>query len=180
MNEHRQLKMAVGADSLPGTEIDDQEQFSQLLGETARAWRLALDRRLGPLGMSQSQWLVVLHLGRAREDLSQKELANRVGIECPTLVGLLDRMEREDWIVRRPSPTDRRSKTVHLTAKAEQVRQEVETLAADLQQELLHDLSQDDIDNCRTGAAPHQGRRGKALTGTMPRQGQPERNKESS
>ncbi|WP_097458749.1 MarR family winged helix-turn-helix transcriptional regulator [Mangrovitalea sediminis] len=128
----------------------DQEQFSQLLGETARAWRFELDRRLQPLGLSKSQWLVLLHAGgNGGDELTQKQLAGRVGVEGPTLVGLLDRMERDQWIERRSSPHDRRSKTVHLTAKALNTRQKIEEVATALRKELLAGIDEQDIDTCK-------------------------------
>lgn len=128
----------------------DQEQFSQLLGETARAWRFELDRRLQPLGLSKSQWLVLLHAGgNGGGELTQKQLAARVGVEGPTLVGLLDRMERDQWIERRPSPNDRRSKTVHLTDKALNTRQKIEAVAGQLRKELLAGVAEQDIAACK-------------------------------
>ena len=96
----------------------DSETFGLLLGETARAWRTRLDQRLRPLGLSQAKWLVLLHLNLAKADLTQRELSARLGIEGPSLVRLLDRMEADGWVERRVSPSDRRAKTVHPTAKA--------------------------------------------------------------
>lgn len=126
--------------------LERKERVSQLLGETARAWRFALDRRLAPLGMSRSQWLVLFHAGRNQQPLTQKELAQRAGVESPTLVGLLDRMEREGWIERRPDPTDRRCKTVCLTPKAHRVRDQIESAASSLREDLLSGLADADID----------------------------------
>jgi len=127
-------------------ELTRKEQMSQLLGETARAWRFALDRRLAPLGLSRSQWLVLFHAGRAASPLTQTELAQRVGVEGPTLVGLLDRMEREGWIERRPDPSDRRCKVVCLTGKACDIRHRIEDAASRLREELLDGLPEQDLD----------------------------------
>lgn len=136
----------VKAENDSRRDIARHEHMSQLLGETARAWRFALDRRLAPLGMSRSQWLVLFHAGRVDTPPTQTELAQRVGVESPTLVGLLDRMEREGWIERRLSQQDRRCKVVCLTQKAEQVRHEIEKVASQLREELLDGLADTDID----------------------------------
>lgn len=124
------------------------ENMGQLLGGTARAWRFALDRRLEPLGLSLARWLVLLHLANTAEALSQKELAARVGVEGPTLVGLLDRMEDDGWVSRRPSDQDRRSKHVVLTARARGVIGPIQAAAAELREELLKGLSKDEIETC--------------------------------
>ena len=50
-------------------------------------------------------------------ELAQNELAMQLRIEPSTLVRVLDRMERDGWIVRRPSPQDRRKNIIHPTEK---------------------------------------------------------------
>jgi MarR family transcriptional regulator for hemolysin len=45
-------------------------------------------------------------------ELTQTELAERMRVEAPTLAGILDRMERDGWVERRPAPGDRRRKLV--------------------------------------------------------------------
>ncbi|MGA8260854.1 MAG: MarR family transcriptional regulator [Arenicellales bacterium] len=127
----------------------DTENLGQLLGGTSRAWRFALDRRLQPLGLSLARWLVLLHLANTREPLSQKGLAARVGVEGPTLVGLLDRMESDGWVSRRPSDTDRRSKHVVLTSRAKEVIRPIRAAADELREELLRGLSEEEIETCR-------------------------------
>ena len=72
-----------------------------LLGETGRAWRYRLDQRLKPLGLSQAKWITLLKLAGAEDGMTQKELAERLGIESPTLARLLDRMAADGWIERR-------------------------------------------------------------------------------
>jgi len=116
-----------------------------LLGETARAWRCQLDKRLRPLGLSQAKWLALLHLNVGGDGMLQKDLAARLGVEGPTLVGLLDRMSRDGWIERRPCGDDRRSKTVHLTHKAHDVISEIDATADHLRAELLGGIPERDL-----------------------------------
>jgi len=128
--------------------MSDFEQLGILLGETARAWRGRLDQRLKPLGLSQAKWLVLLHLSRGGDAMIQKELAERIGIEGPTLVGLLDRMARDGWLVRQESSEDRRSKTVHLTDKSHEILRQIKNVAAQLRRELLAGMSSDELSQC--------------------------------
>jgi len=127
----------------------DPQHFGQLLGETARLWRAALDRRLAPLGLSQAQWLVLLHVSRAEDGLTQKELARASGVEAPTMVGLLDRMARNGWVERIPCPSDRRSKLVHLTERAQGLIHQIEEASQGLRAELLGGLSEAEIACCQ-------------------------------
>ena len=74
--------------------ISDWETIGPLLHGTARAWRLKLDERLKPMGLSQAKWRTLLHLSVAPNALTQTEIAARLGVEEPTVVTLLHRLER--------------------------------------------------------------------------------------
>lgn len=124
------------------------ENLGLLITETSRAWRSELDRRLKPLGLSRARWIVLLHLSRGGDGLVQKELAERIGIEGPTLVGLLDRMARDGWIERRQCGDDRRSKRVFLSQHARAIMREINHEAAELRREIFHGISEEDLDNC--------------------------------
>lgn len=124
------------------------DELGIALGEAARAWRFSLDRRLKPLGLSRAKWLVLLHLSRDGDGPVQKELATRLCIEGPTLVGLLDRMSRDGWIERRPYGSDRRSKTVHMTDKARRIIPCIDKAAETLRGELLSSIPESDLRHC--------------------------------
>src|SRR5574340_219957 len=85
------------------------DALSELLFNMPKMCRVLLDRRLRPFGFSQPRWLVLVHLGRAGGAVTQVELAKRIGIEPPTLVPVLDRLEAEGWLARLSSHKDRRA-----------------------------------------------------------------------
>lgn len=106
---------ASPADAVPD---DTPEAIPLALSDVARGWRNRLDERLRPLGLSCAMWTVIRHLSVGREALTQRELAEAVGIEGPTLVRLLDRLEQGGFARRVSDPGDRRIKRVELTDKA--------------------------------------------------------------
>ena len=55
------------------------------------------------------------------DDLTQAQLADAILVERSTVVRILDRMERDGWIERVPSPTDRRANIIRETPKADSV-----------------------------------------------------------
>lgn len=122
------------------------ENLGILLAETARAWRNLLDKRLRPLGLSQAKWMVLLFLARHGDGLTQKRLSECLGVEGPSLVGTLDRMEADGWVERRVSDEDRRAKTIHRSEKAMELTREIKQVAATLRGELLSDIPADEID----------------------------------
>lgn len=120
------------------------EQFAEALHLTAHGWRTALDRRLRPLGYSRSRWMVLLHVSRT-DGITHRELAERLGIEAPTLVRLIDRMEADGLLKRRASESDRRVKHLHLSAEGKREVARVWAKAADLRKEILSGLSKAEI-----------------------------------
>lgn len=121
------------------------EQLAEALHLAAHGWRTALDRRLRPLGYSRSRWMALLHVSR-NDGITHRELAERLGIEAPTLVRLIDRMENEGLLQRRASVTDRRVKHLHLSATGRKEVERIWASAADLRQEILSELSPTDIE----------------------------------
>ena len=126
----------------------DSETFGPLLHGTARAWRLKLDQRLKPMGLSQAKWRTLLHLSRAEAALTQSEVAARLGIEEPTLVNLLHRLEKNGWVFRRDAEHDRRCKTVHLGRRAARVIEGINATALQLRHELVEGIPARDLKTC--------------------------------
>lgn len=130
----------------PQTASDIRENTGKQIAAVARQWRTALDDRLRPTGLSQAKWLVLLDIKRQGEGRLQKELAKNLGVEGPTLVRTLDALEAIQLVQRRSRATDRRAKTVHLTKKAHALVAEVEQTAAHLREEILDDISPNDME----------------------------------
>ena len=127
---------------------DTTEKFGQLLHGTARAWRQKLDERLKPMGLSQAKWRTLMHLSLAGDALTQTEIAARLGVEEPTVVTLLHRLERENWVTRSNSVLDRRCKMVLLGRRAQRVITEINSSANTLRHELLADIPNSDLQMC--------------------------------
>jgi MarR family transcriptional regulator, transcriptional regulator for hemolysin len=124
------------------------ERLGPLINDLSRVWRARVDQRLRPLGLSQVQWRVLLLLARMDRPLVQRELAERIGIEDPTLVKLLDRMGRSGWVERRPSARDKRCKTVHLTPKARGVVQKIRKVTSGFRKQLFQVVPAADLKRC--------------------------------
>lgn len=124
------------------------KSFPLLLHTTATAWRNLLDIRLKPLGLSQAKWRALIYLSFADSPLTQTELAKRLGIEGATLVGLIDRLEKEGWVKRQWEKHDRRIRTIHLTKKSRSTLTQIQTIADQLCKELLSTISKKSLDSC--------------------------------
>jgi len=127
---------------------DPDNLIAELVHNTPRAWRAALDLRLKPFGMSQSRWRVLLILALSGGSTNQTALAKRLSIEPASLVALLDRLEQEELLQRLPDPNDRRSKLVSLTAKGKKKADKIHKIAMDFRDELLADVPVRDLEAC--------------------------------
>src|SRR6202021_3486083 len=116
---------------------DREEGFSSARYNTSKACRQALDRRLKFLGVSQASWMTIAVAAKAREPLSQTELAQGLGVEVATMVAMVDRLVKAGLVLREPSTTDRRVKRVVLTAAGAALYSKVRTEAIAFRKELL-------------------------------------------
>lgn len=123
-----------------------REQFPFTIARVTRRWRKMLDERLKDLGVTQARWSTMFYLQAGGEGLTQRELAGLMAIENPTLVRLLDSLEGQDLIERRPCPNDRRARRLHLTNNGRAFMDEMSTRANQLRDEMLEGVSEKDIE----------------------------------
>ncbi len=102
------------------TREDNPSSLGFALKATLRLYSRNFERHASGLGLTLSQCRVLAHLSRS-EGLSQARLAECTETDPMTLVRVLDRMEQEHWIERRPDPSDRRAYRIYLMAGAKPV-----------------------------------------------------------
>lgn len=124
--------------------MDIETRFGWTLGNISRRWRTRLDERLRHLSMTQARWHA---LSRLKTDgpMPQHQLAECLQVERPTLVRLLDGLERQGLVERRPVLDDRRIRCVHLTEKARPLLEEIAHISAQLRHELLAGIDQEEL-----------------------------------
>ncbi len=122
-----------------------EEHFALTLHEAARAWRSRIDEQLRPMGLSSASWSVIFALATADRPLSQREIADRIFVECPTVVRLLDRLEKLGWVRREPSLEDRRRNQVHLTSKILEHHDDLHAMAERVHREALAGIPADKL-----------------------------------
>ncbi|MDN3564526.1 MarR family winged helix-turn-helix transcriptional regulator [Paeniroseomonas aquatica] len=120
--------------------LDDRRSIGFLISDVARMMRAAFDRRVQRIGLTRSQWLVLSLLYR-RPGVSQSELAEMLEVERPTAGRMIDRLERKNWVVRRPDAADRRVKRLFLTPEAEDVQAEMGRIAETLLEDAMASLA---------------------------------------
>jgi len=74
----------------------------------------------GDIGLTPGQFHVLMLVAN-NPDITQTAVAQEAGIDRSTLVPLLDKLEAKGWILRRPSPADRRANGLVLTDDGERM-----------------------------------------------------------
>lgn len=125
-----------------------QYDFDQSVGYwltmATQSIRRVLSQRLVEQEVTLRQWEVLVWLARDPE-LSQSQLADCMGIEPPTLAGVVNRMERDGWILKTNCEDDRRRCKLHPTAKAEAIWASSVTLAHDVRAQAIAGISPEDL-----------------------------------
>ncbi len=104
--------------------LDPHESLGFHCGLTFKAFMSSVEGRLKGTGVSPAQFLALAHLV-ALGPLSQSELVDRLSITKATGVRLIDRMERDGWVMRQADATDGRVKRVVPTRKAMEIWEKV-------------------------------------------------------
>lgn len=101
----------------------------------AKLLRERVDATLAEHGGSFPMWLALVHVGQ-EPGISQRQLAERMTVEGPTLTHHLERFEADGLIDRTRSATDRRVVHVHLTPAGERKLAELREVMGDFDADL--------------------------------------------
>jgi MarR family transcriptional regulator for hemolysin len=114
----------------------------------SRRLRQLVDSELAAYGLTQATWRPLAYVGRLGAGVRQSELAAALGLEGPSLVRLLDNLERRGLIERREHKSDRRVRGIHLTPSGRELQRRVTSISDGVQQRLLAAASPGDLAAC--------------------------------
>ena len=124
---------------------DFENSMGFVVNMTAKAFQKSFDIELRKnAGVSLSQWRVVGALVM-QPGLTQKEIADKVGIEGATLVPILDKMEKEGLLKRKPDSSDRRVNRIYLTQKADSLWESMIECVLRIRKSSAKNISESDI-----------------------------------
>lgn len=100
-----------------------------------------LTKELARTVMLTGPQLTVLKMLEGMGDISLSELSERIRAQNSTVTGIIDRMEREDLVVRARSTEDRRVVLIKLTDKGSRIAREVSVEPMEILRAALDGLS---------------------------------------
>ena len=96
-----------------------------LLSQASALLARAAGRALAPWDVTWPQALSLLVLAEQETPISATRLVNELGLGRTAMTSVVDRLERNGWVQRRPSPLDRRTADLVLTDAGRVLVQEV-------------------------------------------------------
>ncbi|HKB94641.1 MAG TPA: MarR family transcriptional regulator [Gaiellaceae bacterium] len=129
----------TGRARLPGELVASSTFLLKRLGSAAKQRAMAVYEQAG-LGPYHHAILIVLDEGAPE---TQGSIADALGYDRGTLVGLLDELEEQGLVERKRDPADRRRHVVRMTAKGKQTLERLRALARQLEDDFLAPLDPD-------------------------------------
>jgi MarR family transcriptional regulator, transcriptional regulator for hemolysin len=128
---------------------DFENSIGFIVNRTARAFVKALDSELRyRTGVTFGQWKIMVMLVN-QNGLTQKEIADRLDLEGPTLIPIIDKMEKEGLVIRKVDTDDRRNNRICRTDKADKLWDKMLECALKIRQISVKDIPEEDINTMR-------------------------------
>ena len=126
---------------------ESYNHYSFLLDRTARRVKQYAQSRFKELGfnITVDQWLVLRNLSE-NQNLTQKELADLIFKDTPTLTRIIDLLCSKGLTERKVHPEDRRCFNVYLTAEGEKKVKQLKPLVREVRLKAWEGLSDKDFE----------------------------------
>ncbi|MBA4220390.1 MAG: MarR family transcriptional regulator [Methylobacterium sp.] len=122
-----------------------QAAFTAELASANRKLRALVDERARDMGLTLSRARLLMQLAKADGPI-QSDLAGLLDIEQPTLVRLLDGLERTGMIERRAVEGDRRARRVFLTPTARAQAEDILAFLTELRADVLDGIDKEELE----------------------------------
>ena len=122
--------------------------FSQGLTFVARRWRNVMNDDLYEVGQSHVRWGTLYWISVFGDRVNQTQLAERMGIEQPTLGRVLRELEADGLIARRTPSGDRRARVISLTPASKPLMQKINRIQNTVRASLLKGIEPAELAGC--------------------------------
>ncbi len=121
--------------------IKFEDTVSYLLAKVTTAFRNALERHMGAIGLHGGQVFVLFELWK-QDELRQIDIANRLNLSAPTVNKMIKGLIEINLVKRKRLENDARSTRICLTEKGSEMRYEVEDQWRELEESCLSGVTE--------------------------------------
>ena len=125
------------------TDNPDTMPLAQLFANACRlaTWRLRV--HIEKIGIHSGQGRVLAHL-HGHDNVPQWKIARAMNASPAAVTSILQRMERDRWIVRTRDPFDQRIVRIQLSEKAKKFEEEIKKTFAEIEEEISSIYTQEE------------------------------------
>lgn len=102
------------------------------------------NEKLNSYDVTRVQWIALYFLGTSKY-INQSELAEKMNIKKPTIVRLIDRMEKEGYVQREKDTKDKRITYIFLTELGKKLRKKLLPFGEEFNNLISKDISDEDM-----------------------------------
>lgn len=121
-------------------------RLGYLIHDVARMRRTLYDQSMKSESLTRSQWWILANISRHKgEGIVSSDLAKLLDVGKVTLGGLIDRLEAQGYVHRRPDEKDRRAKQIFITESGYTIIGRMRVIAEKLNKTMIAGLSLDQV-----------------------------------
>lgn len=124
--------------------IDKKAEVPELFFEVGKILKHYMRKNFEDIGITAPQGMVIGTLFKAGE-MKITELSKKVNLSNSTISGIVDRLEKQDLVIRTRSEKDRRAVYVNITPKVKDMYKEIHKKTEKSFEDLLSGGSPEDI-----------------------------------
>ena len=125
---------------------DFQNSIGFIINRMGKSLVYVIDQELRKkFGITFGQWKVLIILANNAAGLTQREIADKLALEGPTLIPIIDKLEKDAFVIRKIDPKDRRINRILLTEKAHEFLDETIESVSQIKKICLDQISEEDI-----------------------------------
>jgi MarR family transcriptional regulator, transcriptional regulator for hemolysin len=126
--------------------FDFENSIGFIINRTAKALIRAFDQELrNKFGITFGQWKIIIILANNDDGLSQKEIADKLGLESPTIIPIIDKLEKDGFVNRMVDKNDRRNNQIFLTEKTTSLLDSIINYTLKINEISIMNVSEQDI-----------------------------------
>ncbi|MDZ5252173.1 MarR family winged helix-turn-helix transcriptional regulator [Clostridium sp. LIBA-8841] len=118
--------------------------YGHKVNQLARNFTKKLNEKIAPLGLYSSQWGIILYL-HEKNQCTQIELCQYLGVEAPTITRTLTRMEEMGLVIRNEGK-DKRERIIKLTEKAYEMFPKWNEEAKNIEIEAINNIDKEELE----------------------------------
>ena len=125
---------------------DYQDSIGFIINRIGKSLISVIDQELRrKFSITFGQWKVLIIIVNSDEGLTQKDIADKLLLEGPTLIPILDKLEKDGLVVRKTDIKDRRINRIYLTERADGFLNDAIECVAQIKKVCLHNVSDSEI-----------------------------------